>query len=158
MFFSLIDRIETLESNQKIVATKSLSMAEEYLRDHFPYFPVMPGVLMLEALTQSSAWLVRVSEDFAHSMVLLKEAKNVKFAKFLQPGQTLTLTATITKQDEHTTTLKAEGLQDGQTSLKAVLTLSRYNLVDTPQGREDTDQAVIGNLRKQLKLLWRDAP
>ncbi|HBT76626.1 MAG TPA: beta-hydroxyacyl-ACP dehydratase [Planctomycetaceae bacterium] len=155
MYFSLIDRIETLVPDQTIVATKSLSMAEEYLKDHFPHFPVMPGVLMLEALTQASAWLIRVSEDFRHSMVLLKEAKNVKYGKFLQPGQTLTLTATITKRDERMTTLKAEGVLEGQTSLKAMLILERYNLVDTNPHNGDTDQAVIRSLRKQLKLLQR---
>ena len=49
MKFSLIDKIDLLEPNREIVATKSLTMAEEYLQDHFPKFPVMPGVLMIEA-------------------------------------------------------------------------------------------------------------
>ena len=63
MRFSLIDRIVELEPGERVTATKSLTMAEEYLADHFPHFPVMPGVLMLEAMTQAGAWLVRVSED-----------------------------------------------------------------------------------------------
>ncbi|MGW8257129.1 MAG: 3-hydroxyacyl-ACP dehydratase FabZ family protein, partial [Thermoguttaceae bacterium] len=67
MRFSLIDRIVDVELGVRISAVKTLSMAEEYLADHFPHFPVMPGVLMLEAMTQASAWLVRYSEDFAHS-------------------------------------------------------------------------------------------
>ena len=92
MHFSLIDKIDVLEPHKRIVATKSLSLAEEYLQDHFPKFPVMPGVLMIEAMAETAAWLVRQGEDFAHSMVLLKEVKNVKFGQFLQPGQTLTLT------------------------------------------------------------------
>ena len=54
---------------KSLVAVKNLSLAEEYLADHFPGFPVMPGVLMLEALTQAGAWLVRDMEDFAHSVV-----------------------------------------------------------------------------------------
>ena len=49
MYFSLIDKIDELKPGDSIVATKSLSMAEEYLRDHFPKFPVMPGVLMIDA-------------------------------------------------------------------------------------------------------------
>ncbi|HWC90817.1 MAG TPA: beta-hydroxyacyl-ACP dehydratase, partial [Pirellulales bacterium] len=76
-----------LQPGVRITTIKSLSLAEEYLADHFPRFPVMPGVLMLESLTQTGAWLVRASEDFAHSMVLLKEARNVKFANFVVPGQ-----------------------------------------------------------------------
>lgn len=154
MHFSLIDRIETLEPGRFIAASKSLSMSEEYLKDHFPQFPVMPGVLMLEALTQSSAWLIRVSEDFAHSIVLLQEARNVKYGKFVQPGQTLKLTATIAKQDEKYTTLKAEGTLGEQTSLKAVLTLARYNLAERNPAKADLDAAVIRELRKELKLLW----
>ena len=71
MRFTLIDRIASTSAGCPITAVKSLTMAEEYLADHFPNFPVMPGVLMLEAMTQAGAWLVRPSEDFAHSMVVL---------------------------------------------------------------------------------------
>ena len=155
MHFSLIDRIELLEPGSKIVATKSLSLAEEYLQDHFPNFPVMPGVLMLEALTQSSAWLIRVSDDFAHSMVLLKEAKNVKYGRFVQPGQTLTLAATILKVEGDLVTLKTEGTMDGQTNLKAQLVLRRFNLVDANPNEEDTDRKIVADLRERLKLIYR---
>ena len=109
MQFILIDKILELNKGSDITAIKTLSIAEEYLKDHFPRFPVMPGVLMLEGLFQSSAWLVRESEDFAHSMIIMKEARNTKYAGFVSPGQTLTIRATILKQDETTTTLKARG-------------------------------------------------
>jgi len=80
MRFSLIDRIVELQPGAKIEAVKNLSLAEEYLADHFPQFPVMPGVLMVEAMTQAAPWLVRRTEDFAHSMIVLSEAKNVQNA------------------------------------------------------------------------------
>ena len=86
-----IDRIVELESGQSLVAVKNLSLAEEYLADHFPGFPVMPGVLMLEALTQAGAWLIREHEDFAHSIVLLKQAKTIKYGSFVEPGRQLEL-------------------------------------------------------------------
>jgi 3-hydroxyacyl-[acyl-carrier-protein] dehydratase len=69
MRFTLLDRITDLEVGKRITASKSLSLAEEYLADHFPSAPVMPGVMMLEALVQASAWLVRVSEDFARALI-----------------------------------------------------------------------------------------
>ena len=72
-----------------MTAVKSVSLAEEYLADHFPEFPVLPGVFMLEAATQSAAWLVRMSEDYAHSMIVLQEAKSVKFTDFVTPGNRL---------------------------------------------------------------------
>src|SRR5882724_7129716 len=100
MRFVLIDRIVELQRGKSLVAVKNLSMAEEYLADHFPGFPVMPGVLMLEAMTQAAAWLIRASEDFAHSTVLLKEAKNVKYKNFVEPGQTLTVTVEVMENGE----------------------------------------------------------
>ena len=109
MRFTLIDRVVELVPGARITAVKNLSMAEEYLADHFPGFPVMPGVLMLEAMTQAAAWLVRSSEDFAHSMVVLKEARNVKYANFVEPGQTLSVVAEIMDQAPHEVRLKASG-------------------------------------------------
>jgi len=158
MFFSLIDKIDTLEPGKRIVAMKSLSLAEEYLRDHFPNFPVMPGVLMLEALTQASAWLIRVSEDFAHSIVVLKEARNVKYARFVQPGQTLVIEAEIIKEEGNLVTLKAEGSVDGQSNLKAKLILSRYNFSDTDPSQILTDEKVTAEMRQRLKNLYRPVP
>jgi len=155
MYFSLIDKIDSLEPGKRIVATKSLSLAEEYLQDHFPNFPVMPGVLMLEALTQASAWLIRVSEDFAHSIVVLKEAQNVRYARFVQPGQTLLVEAEIVKEEGNFVTLKAEGSVEGQNNLKAKLILCRYNLSDTDPSQSLTDKKVTAEMRERLKNLYR---
>ena len=155
MYFSLIDKIESIEPGKRIVATKSLSLAEEYLQDHFPNFPVMPGVLMLEALTQASAWLIRVSEDFAHSIVVLKEARNVKYGRFVQPGQTLVIESEIIQEDKNTVTLKAEGAVEGPNNLKARLVLCRYNLSDTDPEQALIDKKVIAEMRNRLKNLYR---
>ncbi|MDR0392445.1 MAG: beta-hydroxyacyl-ACP dehydratase [Planctomycetaceae bacterium] len=156
MHFSLIDRIESIELGKQIVATKSLSLAEEYLRDHFPKFPVMPGVLMLEALTQASAWLVRATDQFAHSIVVLKEARAVKYARFVQPGQTLRLAATITKTENDLITLKTEGILEGQTNLKAQLILCRFNLADNNPDQAEVDKKIITIMKQQFKLLYKN--
>jgi 3-hydroxyacyl-[acyl-carrier-protein] dehydratase len=153
MRFTLIDRIVEITPGERITAVKNLSMAEEYLGDHFPGFPVMPGVLMVEALTQAGAWLVRASEDFAHSTVLLKEAKNVKFANFLQPGQTLTVTAEIHDQDERLTRLKAAGSVEGSLTVSARLVLERYNLADDRPDRRLADDVVRQKMRELFSLL-----
>lgn len=157
MRFTLIDRVVDLEPGVKITAVKNLSMAEEYLADHFPGFPVMPGVLMLEAMTQAAAWLVRVSEDFAHSMVTLKEARNVKYASFVEPGQTLTVTAEITGQVEREVKLKAQGTVDETPVVSARLVLERYNLAESDASRALADQVVKQKLRELLALLYRPA-
>jgi 3-hydroxyacyl-[acyl-carrier-protein] dehydratase len=154
MRFTLIDRIIELKPNESITAVKALTMAEEYLADHFPLFPVMPGVLMLEAMYEASAWLVRASEDFAHSMVVLKEARAVSYKEFVAPGQLLAVTAEIVKQDEQTTRLKARGMVDGRDAVGGRLTLERYNLADRHSSRTVTDGVVISELRKTFDLLY----
>ncbi|HEY1600696.1 MAG TPA: 3-hydroxyacyl-ACP dehydratase FabZ family protein [Pirellulales bacterium] len=153
MRFTLVDRIVELTPGERITALKNLSMAEEYLADHFPGFPVMPGVLMLEAMTQASAWLIRASEDFAHSTVVLKEARNVKYANFVQPGQTLTITAEIIDQDERQTRLKAAGTVDGNATVSARLVLERYNLADERPDRQIADDVVKLKMRELFSLL-----
>ncbi|MFM7737804.1 MAG: beta-hydroxyacyl-ACP dehydratase, partial [Planctomycetota bacterium] len=56
MRFAQIDRIVSLIPGDSVRAVKGLALSEEYLQDHFPRFPVMPGVLMLEAIFQASAY------------------------------------------------------------------------------------------------------
>lgn len=158
MRFAFTDRVLELEPGVKITTVKALSMAEEYLADHFPRFPVMPGVLMLEAMTQAGAWLVRVSEDFAHSIVVLKEARNVKYADFVQPGQVLHVTAEITKQDERETQLKAQGTVDGKLAVIGRLVLERFNLADQQPDLAPTDEYLKQHLRDQLATLYRPEP
>jgi 3-hydroxyacyl-[acyl-carrier-protein] dehydratase len=158
MRFTLIDRVVALEPGKNIKAVKNLSMAEEYLADHFPGFPVLPGVLMLEAMTQAAAWLVRVSEDFKHSVVVLKEARNVKYNKFVEPGQTLTVTAELVGQTEQEAKIKAFGEVDGEQAVSARLTLATYNLADSDPQRSLTDEVVKHKMRELLALLDRARP
>src|SRR5437899_382860 len=114
MRFVLIDRIVDLQPGKSLVAVKNLSLAEEYLADHFPGFPVMPGVLMLEALTQAGAWLVRETEDFAHSVVVLKQAKTIKYGSFVEPGRQLQIKVQVVDNGPRETRLEGKGLVDGQ--------------------------------------------
>jgi 3-hydroxyacyl-[acyl-carrier-protein] dehydratase len=155
MRFSLLDRITDLQPGARITAVKNLSLAEEYLADHFPGFPVMPGVLMLEALTQAGAWLIRASEDFSHSTVLLKAAQQVKYANFVEPGQQLILTAEITAHDHRETKIKAQGTVDGGVAVSARLTLERYNQSDADPSRASADDVMKQKLRELFSLLYR---
>ncbi len=156
MRFTLIDRIIDLKPGDEITAIKNVSLSEEYLQDHFPLFPVLPGVFMLEAMTQASAWLIRYSEDFAHSVVTLKEARNVKYANFVEPGNTLTVHAKLQKQDESTTTLKVQGTVNDEMHVSARLTLERYNLADSKPDEADLDRYSIAEMKKLFERLYRE--
>jgi 3-hydroxyacyl-[acyl-carrier-protein] dehydratase len=155
MRFTLIDRINELEPGVRISAAKTLTMAEEYLADHFPHFPVMPGVLMLESLTQAGAWLVRASEDFAHSIIVLKQANNVKYAQFLEPGQTLNVAAEIVNFQDGEVKLRTSGMVNGRIILNAKLTLACYNIADSDPSQAYADELTRNDFRMQLALLYQ---
>jgi 3-hydroxyacyl-[acyl-carrier-protein] dehydratase len=155
MRFCLLDRITQLEPGVRITAVKRLRPDEDYLKDHFPRFPVMPGVLMLEAMYQAGAWLVRHSEGFAHSVVILKEARNIKYADFVTPGKELVVTAEILKQDDTTTTLKTQGTIDGNVAVNGRLLLERFNLADRRPERRHTDPYLTNEMRQVFAHLMR---
>lgn len=101
MHFTFVDRVLELQPNVKITTVKCLSLAEEYLGDHFPRFPVMPGVLMLQAMTDASPLLIGATEDFKYSMVTLKEARAASaLAGFVEPGRVLTVTSELVSVEE----------------------------------------------------------
>ena len=153
MRFTLLDRVTAIDPGKSITAIKTLTLSEEYLADHFPRFPVMPGVLMLESMTQAAAWTIRLGEDFAHAIVVLRSAKNVKYGDFVEPGKVLTVTAEVLSQDETTTKIKATGTVGGRTSLTARLTLERYNLADRVAHGDALDARVRGEMRKLWAVL-----
>ena len=108
---------------------------------------------MLEAMTQSAAWLVRASEDFAHSMILLKEARGVKYGQFVEPGHTLRVTADIVSQTERETVVKARGTVGGRVAVQGRLVLERRNLVETDPDQAVTDALLKRDLRAMFALL-----
>lgn len=153
MKFVLLDRIVELEPGHRIRACKSLTLAEEYLADHFPTFPVMPGVLMIEALVQASAWLVRKTEDFAHSLITLGEARNVTYKSFVSPGRILELEVTARRIDADSSEFDGFGRCGDEEMVKARLTLRHGNLVDRDAALATVDRQLIDDLKRQYRLL-----
>ncbi len=155
MRFVLIDRILELEPGQRLVAVKNLSLAEEYLADHFPGFPVMPGVLMLEAMTQAGAWLVRAMEDFANSVVVLKQAKTIKYGSFVEPGRRLMLQVDLISHDERDATFKGKGSLDDLVVVQGRFTLTRYNLRERDPALHVLDTVMVDSLRDLYATLLK---
>jgi len=149
MRFHLVDRIHEWDPGKRLTASKALTLGEEYLADHFPTFPVMPGVLMLQAVAEASAWLWRVTNEFRHTVIVLREVKNVKYGTFMQPGHTLELSAELMKADETTATFRGKGnIRGGGQTVNAQLTLAGYNVKDClPQGGADDEK---------LRSYWRE--
>ena len=155
MRFWLLDRICSFEPDSELTAVKNVSLAEEYLADHFPEFPVLPGVFMLEAATQAGAWLVRLSENYANSIIVLHEARAVKYADFVTPGHALHMRVEQSKSDERYVHLRFEGEVDGKTAVSGRLVLERYNLAENDPDKADLDERMIVYQRMIESLLTR---
>jgi 3-hydroxyacyl-[acyl-carrier-protein] dehydratase len=153
MRFNLVDRVVEVQPGRSLVAVKNLTLAEEYLADHFPSFPVMPGVLMLETLVEAGAWLLRLSDDFRHSVIVLREARNVKYGTFMEPGRQMRVTVELVERDGGFATLKGKGDMDGQSTVSARFTLLGYNLRDRDLGLQALDERLIQHYRDQYRLL-----
>ncbi len=152
MKFNLIDKIESL-SDDRIVASKHVSLAEEYLADHFPTFPVLPGVLMLEALTQAAGWLLHHRRNFACSMVVLREARNVKYGHFVAPGNALRIDVELAKLSDGGATFKAAGSVGNAQALSARLELAYFNLSDKQPELAEIDNRLREHNRRRWEIL-----
>jgi len=153
MRFILIDKVVSLENGKQIKAVKNVSLAEEYLADHFPTFPVLPGVLLLEGLIESASWLVRSTENFAHSMILLEQARNVKYKSFLAPGSQIEYTVQAKTIEENISSFAGFGLSQGERIVEARFGLKHFNLADQNSAMAAVDAQIIENMKKRWKLL-----
>ena len=153
MRFILIDKVVSLEAGEQIKAVKNVSLSEEYLADHFPTFPVLPGVLLLEGLIESASWLVRRTENFAHSMILLEQARNVKYKSFLAPGSQIEYTVKARTIEESVSSFSGVGLSEGDRIVEARFALRHFNLADKDSAMAAVDAGVIESLKKRWELL-----
>lgn len=153
MRYRQLDKIIELVPGEKIVATRQLRSDEDYLRDHFPLFPVMPGVMMLEALFQASCWLIRSTENFSSSVLSLQEARNIKFADFMEPGHVLTVTAEILKMDDATVTIKASGARGETVAVSGRLLIGRSSLGKDGDQLSALDEFMRDSMRREMDKL-----
>jgi 3-hydroxyacyl-[acyl-carrier-protein] dehydratase len=153
MRFILIDKVVSITAGVGIRTGKNVSLSEEYLADHFPAFPVLPGVLLLEGLIESASWLVRLTENFAHSMVLLAEARNVKYKSFLAPGGQIEYIVEAKSIEENISSFAGTGVSDGQTIVEARFGLRHFNLADQNPSMAAVDGQIIEALKERWKLL-----
>lgn len=99
MRFLLVDRIVNLEPGISIEAEKSLPSSEELFRDHFPGFPVVPGVLLTEMLAQAAGKCLN-AQRLPRGNAMLVEVRNAKFRAWVRPDEVIRLHARIERDSE----------------------------------------------------------
>ena len=95
--FLLVDKIEEVEPGKRAVGTKNVTVNEPFFQGHFPEFPVMPGVLIIEAMAQVGAVAVLSMSEFAGKMALFAGIEKAKFRRQVVPGDILRMEVEMTK-------------------------------------------------------------
>ena len=120
--FLMIDKVVDVVSNERAVGVKHVSGSEYYFKGHFPTRPVMPGVLIIEAMAQTAAVLVvhTLGPDSEGKLVYFMSVDKAKFRRPVVPGETLHVH--VTKQQNHRNVWKFEGEAkvDGRLAAEAV--------------------------------------
>ena len=122
--FLLIDTVEELEPGVKCVAKKNVTMNEPYFMGHFPGNPVMPGVLIIEALAQTGAVAILCQDEWKGKTAYFAGINNAKFKQKVVPGDTLELTTEIIKVKGRIGVGKAVARVNGKVACMAELTFA----------------------------------
>ena len=118
--FLLVDRVEELEPKRRIVAFKNVSINESFFQGHFPGAPVMPGVLIVEALAQAGAvLLLHDMPDRDSKLVYFTGIDRARFRRIVVPGDQLRLTVEVLKLRSRTCKMHAIAEVDGSVAAEA---------------------------------------
>ncbi|GAA0116708.1 3-hydroxyacyl-ACP dehydratase FabZ [Clostridium senegalense] len=122
--FLLIDKIDELEEGKKAIGTKNVTMNEYFFQGHFPKKPVMPGVLIIEALAQVGAVALLSCEDFKGKIAYFGGIKKARFKKMVIPGDVLKLEVEIISMKGPIGIGKATATVDGKVACQAELSFA----------------------------------
>lgn len=142
MHFSVIDKIIAWEPGGWIRAEKHLRGDECFLPDHFPGTPVMPGVLILEAMVQAGDWLIQSGRREPPGRFCLRALRAVKFVHFVQPGETLKISVKLVEENADQAELACQAAVDDRMVASARMTLASRD-TSTPDQRA-TNGEVLG--------------
>jgi len=125
--FLMIDRILRIEGDDRIVGLKNLSINEPFFQGHYPDYPVMPGVLLLEALAQTAGVLLLRKLEHAGKVALLTSLDAVKLRRPVRPGDQLIMEVEMVRMRTRSAMIRARGTVDGRVACEAEM---RFMLVD----------------------------
>lgn len=121
--FLLVDRVIDI-ADDEITAIKNVTINEEFFQGHFPQYPVMPGVLIMEALAQAAGVLELSKPENKGKLVFYAGMDNVKYKKQVTPGDQLVLHAKFIKRRGPIVVVEAEATVDGKLAAKGTLTFA----------------------------------
>ncbi|MDB5763550.1 MAG: fabZ [Herminiimonas sp.] len=132
----LVDRVLNWESGKSITAIKNVTINEEFFNGHFPHKPVMPGVMMIEALAQTAALLSFLTvgqKPDENAIVYFVGIDGARFKRPVEPGDQLKMEVEITRSARGIWKYKAKATVDGQVAVEAELMCTMRSASDASQ-------------------------
>lgn len=130
--FLLVDRITELEPGAKSVGIKNVTANEPFFQGHFPEYPVMPGVLIVEAMAQTGGVALMVMDEYKDKLALFAGINNVRFKRQVKPGDQLLMTVELGQFRRGIGTCTATATVDGELACKGEL---MFALVPNPMAK-----------------------
>jgi 3-hydroxyacyl-[acyl-carrier-protein] dehydratase len=129
--FLLIDRIIEIKRKERIVALKNVTINEPFFQGHFPNYPIMPGVLVVEAMAQTGAVLLLTEVEDRHSkLMVFTGIERARFRRPVVPGDQIRIEVSVLAFRRYACKISCEALVEGKLACEAVLTCQ---LVDRPR-------------------------
>jgi 3-hydroxyacyl-[acyl-carrier-protein] dehydratase len=129
MRFLLVDSIVELDPGRRATGIKNVTLSEDFLADHFPHRPIMPGMMIIESLVQLSDWVIRSGSNFER-LGLACGFDRIKFRKVVRPGDQLRLDVQVAAQNDATTTTQAKAYCLDRLVASADITLALHPIAD----------------------------
>jgi len=156
MRFVLLDKIVSLEPGQQARGFRTIPADDDYFRDHFPGYPVVPGVLILESMAQLGGRLIQVSVREASKrdvLPMLAMVERAEFRRPVRPGDRLDLTAELTSLGTARARVTASAEVGGQRTASAVIT---YVLAGLDTSAIAIPPDVVDTIRAWDDSVWRE--
>jgi 3-hydroxyacyl-[acyl-carrier-protein] dehydratase len=122
--FLLVDRVEVLEDDKRAVGTKCVTINEEFFQGHFPGHPIMPGVLIVEALAQTACVMLLSKGAVAGKIAYFAGIEEAKFRNPVRPGDVLKLHVEVTRLGARFGKFRGEARVGEQTACEAVMSFA----------------------------------
>lgn len=155
MRFVLIDRVETLEPGRRAVGSKTFAPDEAFFRDHFPGFPVVPGVLVLETMAQLGGRLIQASLGSAADpsvLPMLAMIERAQFRRPIRPGERLDVVAEIESLGAVRARVAGSVEVAGAPAASAQIV---YVLVSLEHNRVGLPEAAVDEIRAWNRGVWQ---
>lgn len=151
-----IDRLLNLDASGNATAERLVNPKEQFFIDHFPEFPVLPGVLQLNGMVQTASWWMQWRYNFEYSLVHMTECSPAKFSKLVRPGMNIRFEIQLLKKENEVHAFKGKVLYQDEQVSQARFKLKFYSTGSIDKRFECLETSINAKNRLIFKSLVKD--